>query len=96
MTTPITPTPTLSEKVPSGIPERLLPIADAVKERFWKGKTLEDSFPRTKGVELPILPPDISRDKFNNAIGKLREQIGEENVVLNDQPLVDGWYMEHP
>jgi hypothetical protein len=28
------------------------------------------------------------------AIDELSEQLGKENVELNDQPLKDGWYME--
>jgi len=96
MTTPITLPLTLSDDVPSGVPERLLPVAESVKEKIWQGKTLDDSYIRTEGIELPILPPDITREKFNIAIRELTEQIGKENVILNDQALVDGWYMEHP
>ena len=96
MSTVIAPPPILSAKVPSGIPERLLPIAKSVKEKIWQGRTYEDSSTRQQGVELPVLPPDISRESFNTAIQELRKQIGEEHVILNDQPLTDGWYMEHP
>ncbi|KAL2815101.1 hypothetical protein BJX63DRAFT_430923 [Aspergillus granulosus] len=37
-----------------------------------------------------------SNKTFEAAIAELRERLGAEHVQLNDKPLVDGWYMEHP
>lgn len=46
--------------------------------------------------ELPVLPPDTTRAEFNQAIGELQQILGVEHVEINDKPLVDGWYVEHP
>jgi len=90
-TTP--PPPTLAQKY-SGVPERLASVAQVAKDKFYAHKTLPETVPRRK--ELPRLPPGTTRENFDRAIFELRNQIGSPNVVLNDRPLVDGWYMEHP
>jgi len=35
--------------------------------------------------DLPVLPPGVSRSKFNSAIEELKKAIGAENVELNDK-----------
>ncbi|KAI8650209.1 hypothetical protein LRP88_14701 [Fusarium phalaenopsidis] len=84
--------PTLSERY-SGIPERLLGKARESKSRVYQNQTKEAP---TERAHPPAIPPDISPAAFDEAIRELGAQIGKHHVVLNDQPLVDGWYMEHP
>lgn len=90
--------PALSNLVPSGVPPRLAEVAHDAKERVFASRTLKDSDTREPGVDsqLPVLPPDTTREAFNIATKELRADLGVEHVVLNDKPLVDGWYMEHP
>lgn len=89
------PTPTISETHPKGIPPRYQEYADRQKAAVWKNKTSFEPAPRSSG-ELPVLPPNKSRGEFNLAVDELRVLVGNEHVVLNDKPLDDGWYMEHP
>lgn len=77
----------------SGVPARLKDEADAAKERLYSLKTLPDSVPRKNNIRLP---PDTSQGKFDTAIAALKKILGDDGVELNDKPLVDGWYMEHP
>ncbi|KAF2251120.1 vanillyl alcohol oxidase [Trematosphaeria pertusa] len=84
--------PTLSESY-SGVPSRLAAIAQEAKDRLYSHKTVPESVPRQHNVRLP---PDTSRETFDEAVASLRQALGHENVVLNDKPLVDGWYLEHP
>jgi len=77
----------------SGVPDRLTQEAVDARQRLTSQKTLPRSIARRKDVPLP---PDVSKEAFYTAIKELRGVIGDDNVVLNDQPLVDGWYMEHP
>ena len=88
------PTPLLSVENHSGIPKRMELDAKLAKERLYSNKTLPDSVPRQQ--EVPRLPPNTSREKFNEAISDLKGRVGDANVEINDKPLVDGWYMEHP
>jgi hypothetical protein len=90
----IGPIPELSETKHSGLPSRLADIGKASKARLYSNKTVSTSHQRNQ--EVPVLPPDITRDTFNTAIADLRAQVGHENVEVNDKPLEDGWYMEHP
>ncbi len=90
----LAPTPLLSDEVHSGIPKRMEEDARIAKERLYSNKTMPESIPRER--EVPRLPPNTSREKFNQAMTELRGQLGPENVEVNDKPLVDGWYMEHP
>lgn len=85
--------PTLASKH-SGLPERLLDIGTESKNRLLGKRTVPESVPRQG--ELPRLPPDTTRPEFDQAIGELRQTLGDEHVQINDQPLVDGWYIEHP
>lgn len=86
--------PILSESHPSGIPSRLLDAANDAKSRVRHNKTV--SGVTLRHGELPVLPPGIQRDGFNAAIEELKRELGPEHVVLNDKPLDDGWYLEHP
>ncbi|KAL3489208.1 hypothetical protein BJX62DRAFT_252752 [Aspergillus germanicus] len=88
------PTPLLSDNIHSGIPKNLEADAKVAKERLYSNKTVPDTVPRERDV--PRLPPNTTRDKFDAAIAELRQRLGDEHVQLNDKPLVDGWYMEHP
>ncbi|EPS43627.1 hypothetical protein H072_2365 [Dactylellina haptotyla CBS 200.50] len=85
--------PSLDDKH-SGTPARLLDEAKVLKERLYSNKTLPPSQPRRQ--ETPVLPPDVDRATFNKAWSDLKRLLGDENVDLNDKPLIDGWYMEHP
>lgn len=87
------PPPSLSDKY-SGIPDRLAEIGAESKNRLLSKRTVPESVPRQHDV--PRLPPDITRPEFDQAIGEIRQILGEENVEINDKPLVDGWYLEHP
>ncbi|KAK3372669.1 glycolate oxidase [Podospora didyma] len=87
------PPPSLSSNY-SGLPDRLADIGSESKNRLLSRRTLPESAPRQHDV--PRLPPDISRAEFNQAIGEVKEILGSENVAINDRPLVDGWYIEHP
>lgn len=91
--TPDSPTPLLSEKY-SGVPKRLTPEAKRIKKLLYSNKTAEEQSSRSKTV--PVLPPDTTRDAFNAAIKDLKSLVGDQNVEINDKPLIDGWYMEHP
>ncbi|KIJ54475.1 vanillyl alcohol oxidase [Sphaerobolus stellatus SS14] len=91
------PPPELSKQTPSGAPTRLLADAKALKQRFYQSGTIHaGSRHKDDDGLLPILPPDITRNAFNKAIAELKQALGEDSVVLNDQPLIDGWYLEHP
>lgn len=87
-------TPLLSDEVHSGIPKRMEEDAKVAKERLYSNKTMPESIARQR--EVPRLPPHTSREKFNQAMTELREKLGPANVEINDKPLIDGWYMEHP
>jgi hypothetical protein len=77
----------------SGVPARLSNEAAAAKEKTYTLRTLPNSVPRQSQLRLP---PSITRQVFDKAIEDLRTVLGEGRVELNDKPLVDGWYMEHP
>ncbi|OAP58772.1 hypothetical protein AYL99_06069 [Fonsecaea erecta] len=77
----------------SGIPERLLHKAVREKSRLWTNQSKEDQTPRKRGLAIPA---GIGRSEFLKAIDELATALGKEHVVLNDQPLEDGWYLEHP
>ncbi|KAL4790922.1 hypothetical protein BDV19DRAFT_401729 [Aspergillus venezuelensis] len=88
------PTPLLGDQFHSGIPKRNEDEAKLAKEKWYSNQTAPESVPRQRDV--PKLPPNTSREEFNGAMKELRDKIGAENVEINDKPLVDGWYMEHP
>jgi hypothetical protein len=77
----------------SGIPERLLNKAVREKSRLWQNQSKEFQTPRKRGLAIPA---GIGRVEFVKALEELSQNLGKDHVVLNDQPLEDGWYMEHP
>jgi hypothetical protein len=81
-----------------GAPPRLYNLEAVMKRKIMHNTTVKlDGNPRKEWQgELPVLPPGVSRAKFNVAIEELKEIIGAENVELNDKPLVDGWYLDQP
>lgn len=93
-----TPTSTAGAAIPdldtvySGVPTRLATEAVAAKSRLDSQRTVEESSVR-KAVSLP---PGIGKEAFDRAIKELKSSLGDENVEINDKPLVDGWYMQHP
>ena len=87
------PTPLLSPSKHSGIPKRLATEAAAAKQKLFGNKTLPQSGPRRNDTPLP---PEVSKEAYDAAIDELRELLGGDHVELNDKPLIDGWYMEHP
>ncbi|KAK3353810.1 hypothetical protein B0T25DRAFT_545411 [Lasiosphaeria hispida] len=76
----------------SGIPTYLLDKARKAKVDVFDGRTK----PTKDRQRLPVVPQGIEREDFLAALAELQGQIGDENVEINDKPLKDGWYMEHP
>ncbi|TPX13388.1 uncharacterized protein E0L32_006118 [Thyridium curvatum] len=76
----------------SGIPTYLLAKAERAKEAIFQTRTK----PTNDRQRLPVIPQGIERDKFFEALDDLRKRLGAEYVEVNDKPLRDGWYMEHP
>lgn len=85
-------TPLLDE-VYSGAPSRLDAEAETTYSRMLANRTLEKSKTRKTGLRLP---PDTTLEEFKRAISDLKNRIGAENVEVNDKPLDDGWYLDHP
>ena len=81
-----------------GAPERLKAFEKIIKQKVIDNTTATlDGLPRRESSEdLPVLPPGVSRRKFNVAIEELKKAIGAGNIELNDKPLIDGWYLEQP
>ncbi|KAK4934281.1 hypothetical protein LTR10_024400 [Elasticomyces elasticus] len=76
-----------------GIPKRLVGKVEKERARLSKNQTKGRSSERKRGVAIP---QGIGKEQFFNAIEELAGHIGNGNVQVNDQPLQDGWYMEHP
>ncbi|ORY69049.1 glycolate oxidase [Pseudomassariella vexata] len=85
-------TPMLTEKY-SGAPTRLAKEAARARDYIVSNRTLPTSSPQTNGLRLP---PDVSLETFETAIKELQNILGEANVEVNDKPLKDGWYLDHP
>lgn len=83
----ISPPPTLAEKY-SGIPEHLLDKATKVKEQTYSLATI-GATPRR--AELPIIPRGHSRPRFQEALAALEQELGKDNVKVNNDSLIDGW-----
>lgn len=94
MSSKVPPVPILSRSLHSGVSKRLAEAANASKSRLYANKTVTGLTPRQG--ELPVLPPGIQRATFSAAIDELKRALGPQHVVINDQPLDDGWYLEHP
>lgn len=90
----VPPVPILSDTHHSGVSRRLVDAAYASKSRLYGNKTTPGLTQRTG--ELPVLPPGVQRATFNAAIEELKQTLGSQHVVINDRPLDDGWYLEHP
>ena len=76
----------------SGVPERLAKEAVATKQRLFSQRTTKDNIDRKRLA----LPPGVDQAAYDAAIAQLRDALGNENVQLNDKPLIDGWYLQHP
>jgi len=85
------PIPDLATKY-SGVPKRLITEAVDAKAKLYSHKTLPESAVR-RHIRVP---PGVSGEAFDAAIFELKEALGDGNIELNDKPLVDGWYMQHP
>lgn len=81
--------PLLSDKH-SGIPGNLHQKAANAKALIYEGRTISNS----ERKRLPVIPQGIDREIFFKAVQELQQSLGNENVEVNDKPLVDGWYME--
>jgi len=81
--------PLLADKH-SGIPANLLAKAQKAKKLIYETRT-NSTNTRQRSV---VIPQGIEKTQFFQAIDELSEQLGRENVEINDKPLVDGWYME--
>jgi hypothetical protein len=81
--------PLLSEKH-SGIPQNLLEKAQKAKTLIYETRT-KDTSTRQR---LSVIPQGVGKETFVRALDELAQQLGSENVEVNDKPLVDGWYME--
>lgn len=90
---PFSSPPSLSSNY-SGVPDRLAEAGIESKTRLLTKRTLPETSPRK--LDVPRLPPDTTRAEFNQAVDELKQILGAEHVAVNDKPLVDGWYMEHP
>ncbi|KAH8899922.1 FAD-linked oxidase-like protein [Thozetella sp. PMI_491] len=76
----------------SGLPGYLLEEAQRVKNVIFETRNK----PQNARQRLPVVPQGIEPDRFFEALDDLRGQLGAEHVELNDKPLRDGWYLEHP
>jgi len=86
----------LTEQYAPGIPLRVTEYADSVKQKFEGNANQSHIHPRAgTDAELPVLPPGISREDFNNAIEELRPLV-DGFVELVDGDLDDGWYLHRP
>lgn len=79
--------PLLSEKH-SGIPEGLLEKAQWAKAHAASVTTKPPNTTRRRALAYP---PGVEEKVFDEAVDALRGELGADHVVLNDQPLVDGW-----
>jgi FAD/FMN-containing dehydrogenase len=77
----------------SGAPARLGTAASQLRDQLQSNRTLPIRRPRKSPVRLP---PDTTTEEFSKAVVELQGHIGSDNVLVNDQDLEDGWYIEHP
>jgi hypothetical protein len=69
-------------------PPRLVDYAKEVKTKIDANYNKSFDGQKIREKELPVLPPNVSRQTFNTAIAELRQKIGAENVELNDKVFV--------
>ena len=69
-------------------PPRLVDYAKEVKAKIDANYNKNFDGQKIREKELPVLPPNVSRQTFNTAIAELRQKIGAENVELNDKVFV--------
>lgn len=81
--------PTLAHKY-SGIPESLLDTARAAKKQTFGQRTK----PQNDRQRLPVIPQGVEKENFFQALDALRQEIGADNVELNDKALRDGWQVD--
>lgn len=74
------------------ISPRLQGQAQRARESNEANKTVEP----ISGPRSVALPPDYTEERLYAAAAALRKRIGHENVDVVDQPLNDGWYLQHP
>jgi hypothetical protein len=72
--------PLLSEKH-SGIPQNLLEKAKNAKALIYETRTKETNTRQ----RLPVIRQGIEKDIFIRALEKLAEQLGKDNVEVNDK-----------
>ncbi|PWN92578.1 glycolate oxidase [Acaromyces ingoldii] len=82
----------MSFQGPIKISPRLQEQAERAREINEANKTVEP----ISGPRSVALPPDYTEERFYAAAATLRKLIGNENVDIVDQPLNDGWYLQHP
>lgn len=75
----------------SGTPTYLLEKARLAKEAVFDTRTK----PRTERQRLPVLPLGIERDSFLQVLADVKGELGDQNVEINDKPLVVGWGVIH-
>lgn len=73
------------------IPDFLLPDAKSTLELVNANATKSTDGPADRVLALP---PDTTREHFDKAIAALRLLIGDDNVILNEGSLNDGWYLD--
>ncbi|KAL2783798.1 hypothetical protein BJX66DRAFT_344626 [Aspergillus keveii] len=88
----IVPRPPTLDECHSGIPDNLLSPALQVKARLAGN---QDLTPHER-KELPVVPLGHTREEFMRAVSELAHILGQQNIEINDKPLDDGWYIEHP
>ncbi|OQE13590.1 hypothetical protein PENSTE_c052G00782 [Penicillium steckii] len=76
----------------SGIPRNLLRSAAQVKANLVSNQTID---PRER-AQLPVLPQGFTSSQFATALAEIIHYLGKQHVEINDKPLDDGWYIEHP
>lgn len=79
-----------------GIPARVADYADSYKKRFEDNATTSSTSTRKESPDqLPVLPPGVGRETFNQAIVELKKVVNG-HVELVDGELKDGWYLDRP
>ncbi len=86
----------MEQQYAPGIPVRVTDYANSVRRKFEANTNTSFVKPRYEAADdLPVLPPGVSRQRFNAAIEELRKLV-DDNVELVDSSLDDGWYLHRP